>query len=410
MRAGVGFSNAVDATTSARDATITAVRAGRIERPTLVLAFAGGSVDAQAFFRGVQAVVGGGVPILGGSAVGVITNEVISYEGHPAGVAVLELDDVGPRIAAVGDLASDELEAGERLGRQLAGTDGTVLLTFYDSVKAPATASTPPVMNAAPLLLRGLEQGYPRCPAVVGAGVLGDYAFSPTWQFCGTFAAQQHAVAAVFGPSTAYSVQVMHGCTPMDGVYHTITRIDGNRIDEIDGRPAADLIDEIYGSAEWREQRPVRRLAIGVHDGGKHATLHEEAFVNRLITGVIADSGAIDLFEPDLHAGTGFLFMLRDGAVMVESARNNAQRAVERMIRAGITPRFGLYIDCAGRAAAFSDTLTEEAAEVQSVLNEHGVALLGMYSGVEVAPMLGRSRGLDWTGVLMMLGTPHAEV
>jgi len=28
--------------------------------------------------------------------------------------------------------------------------------------------------------------------------------------------------------------------------------------------------------------------------------------------------------------------------------------------------------------------------------------LLGFYSGVEIAPFLGRSRGLDWTGVLLL--------
>jgi len=28
--------------------------------------------------------------------------------------------------------------------------------------------------------------------------------------------------------------------------------------------------------------------------------------------------------------------------------------------------------------------------------------LLGFYSGVEVAPLLGKSRGLDWTGVLLV--------
>jgi hypothetical protein len=66
-------------------------------------------------------------------------------------------------------------------------------------------------------------------------------------------------------------------------------------------------------------------------------------------------------------------------------------------------------IDCAGRAAQISDTLTEEAAEVQTVMNEYAVPLLGFYSGVEVAPMLGQSRGLDWTGVLLVLAEEQGE-
>lgn len=41
--------------------------------------------------------------------------------------------------------------------------------------------------------------------------------------------------------------------------------------------------------------------------------------------------------------------------------------------------------------------------EVQRVMNKYNTPLLGFYSGVEVAPILGKSRGLDWTGVLMVL-------
>jgi len=36
-------------------------------------------------------------------------------------------------------------------------------------------------------------------------------------------------------------------------------------------------------------------------------------------------------------------------------------------------------------------------------LNQYETPLLGFYSGVEIAPFLQKSRGLDWTGVLMVL-------
>ncbi len=31
-----------------------------------------------------------------------------------------------------------------------------------------------------------------------------------------------------------------------------------------------------------------------------------------------------------------------------------------------------------------------------------GIPFLGFYSGVEIASLMGRSRGLDWTGVLII--------
>ena len=49
--------------------------------------------------------------------------------------------------------------------------------------------------------------------------------------------------------------------------------------------------------------------------------------------------------------------------------------------------------------------LQEEAEEIINELNKHNIPLFGFYSGVEIAPMLGRSRGLDWTSVLIILAS-----
>jgi small ligand-binding sensory domain FIST len=64
-------------------------------------------------------------------------------------------------------------------------------------------------------------------------------------------------------------------------------------------------------------------------------------------------------------------------------------------------PIFALYVDCAGRSSAFSGAELEEASLLQAELGLE-LPLLGFYSGVEIAPLLGRSRPLDWTGVLTL--------
>ena len=89
--------------------------------------------------------------------------------------------------------------------------------------------------------------------------------------------------------------------------------------------------------------------------------------------------------------------------MMIESSRNNSENLMKNINDDGKIPVFALYIDCAGRTAEQSNTITEEAAEIQQVMNRYNTPLLGFYSGVEVAPILGKSRGLDWTGVLMVL-------
>ncbi len=101
--------------------------------------------------------------------------------------------------------------------------------------------------------------------------------------------------------------------------------------------------------------------------------------------------------------------MLRDNSQMIESARANTEGLMAGIRSDGRRAAFGLYIDCAGRTARAANMLTEEAAEVQAVFKQLDVPLLGFYSGVEIAPFLDKSRGLDWTGVLMVLTEEEGE-
>ena len=179
--------------------------------------------------------------------------------------------------------------------------------------------------------------------------------------------------------------------------------MEGPFIYEVDGKPVVRLIDDMYGNQDWQHQMPVRRLTIGVNLGERFGEFNESEYVNRLITGVLPEGRGIAIFEPDLANGTEIQFMLRDSDKMIESARKNSKELVQAVGRQRTKPVLGLYIDCAGRTASFSDTRTEEASEVCHVLNDHGIPLLGFYSGVEIAPLLGKNRGLDWTGVLLIL-------
>ena len=306
-------------------------------------------------------------------------------------------------------MEKDEKQSGRALAEQLTRqADDKLFLIFYDSIKIPATTTSPPIMNASPPLISGIEEVLDADIPMVGAGVIGDFMFGPTKQFCGSHVASQSVVGAMLSGDFKPYYQIMHGCTPMDGIYHTITKIEGSVIYELDGRPVVDIIDSAYGSQEWHMQMPVKRLAIGVNTGEKYGDFQESQYVNRLITGVLPDGEGIVIFEPDLEKGMEIQFMLRDADTIIESAGKNSSDVMERISADGRVPVFGLYIDCAGRNASISDTLTEEAAEVMAVFNQYNTPLLGFYSGVEVAPFLGKSRGLDWTGVLVVIATEYA--
>lgn len=404
MKTGIGYCNEKDAILSGKTVAEKAIEKGNIERPGLVLAFCSGQLDHDDFFKGLQSVVGNKVPIIGGSAVGLITNDHLSYDGYPTGAAIIQLDGGRCEVASEGGVDKDERVAARKLMEKLSiGLDSKLLLMFYDSIKMPATETSPPIMNASPPLIKGLEEELDLNIPIVGAGVVGDFNFSPTRQFCGFHVGNQSVVGALLaGDFEPYS-RIMHGCTPKDGIYHTITKIEGPVIYEVDGQPIVEMIDGMYANQDWQSQIPVKRLTIGINRGEKYGDFEESEYVNRLIAGVLPNREGVVLFEPDLEEGTEILFMLRDATKMIESAKKNSTELIEQIKADGRRPAFGLYIDCAGRTASFSDTLTEEATEVQQVFNKYDVPLLGFYSGVEVTPLLGKSRGLDWTGVLLIL-------
>ncbi len=404
MHVGIGTVNGKQGYPAGQEVAKQAIRNGNIAKATLAIAFCGANIDAAEFLRGVQDVIGTAVPLTGGSAIGVISNDRLSYSDRPAGVVLIEDEQLHVQTAATGGLDKDEYQTGLDLAAQLNTDDGDTMLLFFDTVRTPGSPAAVPVMNSSLPLLQGIEEKLASAPTIFGGGTVKDYLFSETIQFKDDTVLSQSAAALVMrDKDLIVDFTITHGCSPKDGIYHTITKIDGATLYEIDNRPVVEVINEIYGSEEWQQQIPVKRLTIGVNHGERLWTEYkEEDYVNRLIIGILPDKSGIVIFESDFSVGTEMLFMLRDSRLMIESARGNSSRLLQKVRKEGKTPAWGFYINCAGRSALFSETLTEEATEVQKVFNAEKIPLFGFYSGVEIAPFGGISRGLDWTGVLIL--------
>ncbi|MGD9158195.1 MAG: FIST N-terminal domain-containing protein, partial [Desulfobacteraceae bacterium] len=149
MKVGIGCANETDGLLSGRIVAENAIKDGKIVKPGLVIAFCSGDMDHYEYFTGLKTIVGDDVPIVGGSAVGVITNKNLSYDGSPAGAAIIEAEDLHISLGAAGDLDKNEKAAGQKLGEKLSKSpEGNLLLLFYDSIKKAPTETSPPVINA----------------------------------------------------------------------------------------------------------------------------------------------------------------------------------------------------------------------------------------------------------------------
>ena len=403
MRVVVVYSENPDTSAAGCQAAENALRElGQNNPCNLVLMFSTVRHNAVLLRKAVAKIVGQNVPIVGGGAVGAISNQEFGYAGDQIILAAFSLKGSRCDILTQGDIASGEEEAGRKLGEQLAAQEvdhNSSVLLFYDAINR--TKGDVRLTMATPLL-RGIEQGLGYLPNLLGAGMQGDFMLSPTKQWTGAGIAEHTALAMCFSGDIHIDSVIIHGCKPATG-YYTVTKADEQTILEINQQPALEFIDELLGSSIPQENFPFF-LIFGVNKGGKWDDFDEENYASRLCLAIDKERGGIVMFEPDMVAGTEFQIMYRSLNLHYMPPRIEA--LFNRLN--GRKPVFALYIDCAGRAAGFAGKDLEDAVVVQNTVAAR-VPLLGIYTGVEIGLVQGKPRGLDWTGVFCLFSVPNEK-
>lgn len=396
MRVGVGYSDNPDTRIAGEQAAREALaKSGMGGACDLILLFSTARHEAHSLRDAVLSVAGTGIPIIGGGAVGAISNDVFGYAGDQVILAAIWLEGSGYSFVCEKGLADGEEAAGIRLGEKLSClgvSRESALLLFYDSIFK--TGNGVRLLMATPLL-QGLEKGLGFLPGVVGGGLQGDYVLSPTRLWAGNEIVEHAALALKFSDDVRMDCTIMHGCRPATG-YYTVTKADAQTILEINGRPALRFLAELLGPSIPVESYPFF-LILGVNQGRKWGEFDENSYASRLCLAIDPERSGLVMFEPDMVAGTEFQIMYRSMDLNYMTPR------IEKLFDglAGRKPVFAMYINCAGRAAGYGGTDLEDAVVVQDAVAGR-VPLLGMYTGVEIAPVEGRPRGLDWTGVFCL--------
>jgi len=369
------------------------------DKPGWALAFSGGKHDAAKTLASLRAGLDDAW-LVGGSAAGIITSTGAGYSGFEVAVAAFPHSLPAPHLLTEHGLDRGEYETGRRLGhriRDIAPVDSVVLL-FYDSV----AQSEPHRLHPASLLVEGIYSGLAGHPLhIVGGGMLTDMNLTNGYIFDKSAVVKHAAVAAILPPEIRAETIILHGCVPVSS-FMEITDVSGAEVYSLNGQPALDVIENLLGMSIQTNARNALSLMVtlGEKHGNRFGPYDENAYVNRLILSANVEKRSITLFEPDFKAGSIIQIMSRDNVLMLDSVRRGAKLMTERC--ADRDCLLTLYIDCAGRASARSGAEHEEADVLLENLNIKA-PLIGFYSGVEIAPVNGSSRPLDWTGVLTTL-------
>lgn len=227
--------------------------------------------------------------------------------------------------------------------------------------------------------------------AVMGAGTLPD--------------APLHWVDASVHDCSALAV-ILEGITPPHIIHSSacrlltpltaVTRLHGSTVLELEDIPALTVLSEC---TQGLDNHPLILLAVA---GGELPLARSgRNLAVQPIEGVDPSRGGIVLGEP-LRLGTRVAFAVRDA----HAGRRDLRAHLETLRRntAGAAPRFGLYLDCAGRGQDLYGSADVDARLIAEHFN--GMPFLGLRSSYQMSLRDGRLSSQIYSGLLGVFCSP----
>ena len=364
------------------------------ERLKAVVVYATVNHDQAALLRGVREGVGPGVTVVGCSAQGVMANDVVDEGGFVAGAMGLGGDSLNVAAARVDDVQIDSEQKGRQLVQALRrelGRDPKVMLTVYDplcGIDVNHLLAGVRQDNRATIV--GAAAGQPAGPA------------GCTYQYQGTEAFSRGAVALGLDGDFQVDMGVSHGTTPT-GVVMTLTRAEGNKLYELDGRRALDVWRESVGRTENEvyNQDDSSGLAMGIERRIAIGGRQQSIYLMRAAFGFDNQTGAI-VVQASIPEGSKIMFHHRTVKVVKDGALDMGRELANRLL--GRRPWAVLGFECGARTGPFlgaAETLEE------NVLLQKAVApsapWLGLIGWGEIAPCGGVPEFHNYTYPLVVL-------
>jgi len=197
---------------------------------------------------------------------------------------------------------------------------------------------------------------------------------------------EEGAVAVAFGGDVTLLTVVSQGCTPI-GEPWTITKVDGNVIQQIGNQPAYKVLVETFnGLSQDQQRRAQGNLMVGFVVNEYQEEFHRGDFLIRNLLGGDPNSGALAVGATP-RLGQSLQFQCRDAAAATEDMTELLRRAKQQ---AGLRPILGgCLCACNGRGQRLFGRPSHDAGLAQKTLGPFGLA--GFFCNGEIGPVGARN-------------------
>jgi hypothetical protein len=357
--------------------------------PSAVVYYATVNHDQAAVLGGLRAAIPSGTGIVGCSTQGVMSLGRVTEEGYAAGA--LALAGLPASTAHVEAIQLDTYAKGVALGAALRAG-------LSEPAKAVVLLWDPLCGADMDRLLAGLHAQV-QCPIIGGAASHTHSAMIKTLQGHGDRVFSHGAVAMALAGDNCFELGCSAGTSPI-GVEMTVTRAEGTRVFELDGRPALDVWTEITSSSLPSSDHAARSaragLAIGIPVGPPEAG----EYLVRAPFGIDTERKAV-VIQASLSTGSTVMLHHRTVPVLLDGtaamARDLRTRLGDRTVRAV------LGFECGARTKPFlgmENTLRENLS-LQATLG--GTTWLGMLAWGEVFSTAGKPAFHNYAYPLLVL-------
>lgn len=248
-------------------------------------------------------------------------------------------------------------------------------------------------------LLRRLDRAFPGSP-IVGGMASGAEALGQTRLFVNDQVLRQGAVGVSLTGDVAITSVVSQGCRPVGKTY-VITGCQDNVITELGGRPAYEVLKEVYSGASAQEQE---LMQTGVHVGRAiNEALDEHSPGDFLVRNVLGVVGGKAIAVGDyLRRGQTVQFHVSDARTADKDMRLLIR---SRVVDRNLSPAGGLLFSCSGRGSRLFGKPNHDINIVNELIDSCEIA--GFFAGGEIGPIGNTTFVHGFTSSLVLFTSPE---